>query len=77
MKILYINNIPSPYRVEFFNELGKHCQLTVLFERSSALDRDKRWRAEEFLNFTGIFLKGKKIGCQLLSGGDSILKERL
>lgn len=62
MKILYLNNIPSPYRVDFFNELGKHCELTVLFERLSASDRDKRWKANEFRNFNGIFLKGKNIG---------------
>lgn len=62
MKILYLNNIPSPYRVDFFNELGKQCQLTVLFERPSASDRDKRWRAEEFRHFNGIFLKGINIG---------------
>ena len=62
MKILYLNNIPSPYRVDFFNELGRYCQLTVLFERASASDRDKRWKAEEFHNFTGIFLRGKNIG---------------
>lgn len=62
MKILYLNNIPSPYRVDFFNELGKHCQLTVLFERPNASDRDKRWKAEEIRNFKGVFLIGKKIG---------------
>lgn len=62
MKILYLNNIPSPYRVDFFNELGKYCELTVLFERQSAADRDKRWKSEKFCNFNGIFLKGKNIG---------------
>lgn len=62
MKILYLNNIPSPYRVDFFNELGKVCELTVLFERQRASDRDKRWKTEEFHNFNSIFLKGKNIG---------------
>lgn len=62
MKILYLNNIPSPYRVDFFNELGKYCQLTVLFERQGASDRDKRWRADDFHHFDAIFLKGKNIG---------------
>lgn len=33
MKILFLTNVPSPYRVAFFNELGKHCELTVLFEK--------------------------------------------
>ena len=32
MKVLFLVNIPAPYRVDFFNELGKYCKLTVLFE---------------------------------------------
>ena len=43
LKVLFITNIPSPYRVDFFNELGKMCDLTVLFERKDALDRDTKW----------------------------------
>lgn len=31
-KVLFITNIPAPYRVVFFNELGKKCDLTVIFE---------------------------------------------
>ena len=31
-KLLFLTNIPSPYRVSFFNELGKKCSLTVTFE---------------------------------------------
>lgn len=33
MKILWLTNIPSPYRVKFFNELGTKCDLTVVFEK--------------------------------------------
>lgn len=62
MKILYLTNIPSPYRVDFFNELGKYCELIVLFERESAGDRDKRWKANNYKNFKAIFLNGKKLG---------------
>lgn len=62
MRILYLTNIPSPYRVDFFNELGKYCELTVLFERERAGDRDSRWRADDFKNFKYIFLNGKKVG---------------
>lgn len=32
MKVLFITNIPTPYRVEFFELLGKKCDLTVIFE---------------------------------------------
>ena len=62
MRILYITNIPSPYRVDFFNELGKYCALTVLFERKRAGDRDMRWKVDDSKYFKSIFLKGKLIG---------------
>lgn len=61
-QVLYLTNIPSPYRVDFFNELGKYCDLTVLYERSNAKDRDKKWKANCPLNFKEIFLKGINIG---------------
>ena len=36
MKVLFISNIPSPYRVDFFQELGKYVELTVIFEAKRA-----------------------------------------
>jgi len=56
MKILWLTNVPSPYRVDFFNELGKKCELTVLFEKRTSDERDRSWENYEFLNFTGVFL---------------------
>ena len=31
MRVLYITNIPAPYKIVFFNELGKKLDLTVVF----------------------------------------------
>lgn len=62
MKVLFLTNIPSPYRVDFFNELGKKCELTVLFESDSAKSRDPAWRASAFIGFNAIFMKGIKTG---------------
>lgn len=64
MKVLFFTNIPSPYRVDFFNELGKFCDLTVIYERSDADDRDKNWLKKNGDNnqFKSIYLKGKKVG---------------
>lgn len=47
MKILFLTNIPSPYRVAFFRELGQLCDLTVLYEKQIASNRDKKWKAED------------------------------
>lgn len=60
MKIAFITNVPSPYRVDFFNELGKHCELTVFFEKKHSDERDKSWDKNNFLNFNGVFLEGIK-----------------
>ena len=62
MKVLFLTNIPSPYRVDFFNELGKLCDLTVLFETKSAKDRDATWAADKITNFKAVFLKGIRRG---------------
>ena len=62
MKILFLTNIPAPYRVDFFNELGKHCDLTVLYERESSLERNADWKAGENKTFRSVFLKGIRTG---------------
>jgi len=60
LKVLFITNIPSPYRVDFFNELGKQCELTVLFERSTATDRDVNWLSKHKVFFRVEYLHGVK-----------------
>lgn len=61
MKVLFLTNVPSPYRVDFFNMLGKHCELTVLFEKSTSDERDDYWKQYSFEHFEGIVLNGLKI----------------
>lgn len=57
-KILFITNIPSPYRVSFFNELGKYVDLTVLFEGKTAERYGVRfdWNLDSIRNFRAVFL---------------------
>ena len=62
MKVLFLTNIPSPYRVDFFNEIGKYCDLTVVFEKRFSTERDNAWKNYSFTNFKGYFLKGISIG---------------
>lgn len=59
-KVLFLVNIPSPYRVEFFEELGKLCELTVLYEKTRADDRE--WKYVDKTNYTSVFMKGIKTG---------------
>lgn len=60
MKVIFVWRGPSPYRVDFFNELGKLCDLTVLFEMKpkDITDKNKSWFNEQYINFNAIFLKG-------------------
>lgn len=62
MKVLWLTNIPSPYRVDFFNELGKICDLTVLFEKRGSDERDSSWLNYRVEQFNAVFLKGKSVG---------------
>lgn len=56
-KILFITNIPAPYRIDFYNELGKHYDVTVIFEAKRAPGITFNWKEDEIHNFNAIFLK--------------------
>lgn len=61
-KVLYITNIESPYRVRFFNELARHCDLTVLYEREKSSTRNAEWAKSEKKSVRTKYLHGLKIG---------------
>lgn len=62
LKVLFLTNVPSPYRVNFFNELGKNVNLTVLYQKEQSSERNEKWSAEAENNYKSIFLKGKSTG---------------
>lgn len=57
MNVLFISNIPSPYRLDFFNELGKYIDLTVLFEAERNYDLNEKWYTDSVKTFKAVFLK--------------------
>lgn len=63
MKILFITNIPSPYRVVFFNSWGQlpEVNLTVLFlERpEDHKGRSPKWFRTDYTYFKAVFLQDK------------------
>ena len=63
MKVIFVWRGPSPYRVDFFNELGKYCNLTVMFEMrpQDISDKKQSWFNERFVNFDAIYLKGRRL----------------
>ena len=70
--VLFLTNIPSPYMVGFLNELGKYCNLTVIFEKQSDSTRPNSWKETlgHELRFKSKILKGIPIGSQLY--GDNL-----
>lgn len=72
-KVLFITNIPAPYRIDFYNELGKYVDLTVLFEAKGASDQGIRfnWNYDKIKSFRAIFLsegdiKERKVDWKIL-----------
>lgn len=51
MKILYLTNIHNPYRDRFFEQLGRQCDLTVLFESRTDSARDSSWFENKHADF--------------------------
>ncbi|GHV00334.1 hypothetical protein FACS1894211_07420 [Clostridia bacterium] len=60
IKVLFLTNIPSPYRVCFFNALGRLCELTVVFELKSASNRVVGWQEFSATTYSEIYLNGKQ-----------------
>lgn len=58
MSVLFVSNIPVPYRVEFYNELGKYVDVTVIFEAKGASDQGIKfnYNLNSIKNFKAIFL---------------------
>ena len=44
-KVLFLTTYASPYRVEFFDELAKYCDVTVAFSERGEVQkrRDQDW----------------------------------
>ena len=58
-KVLFVSNIPVPYRVDFYNELGKKFDITVVFEAKGASDQGIHfnYNLDSIKNFKAVFLK--------------------
>ena len=69
MRILFLTNYPSPYRVDFFNELGRQMDLTVAFTETvqQQAHRSAQWFHENYTNFRAVFLRdGFRVGSKVL-----------
>ncbi len=70
MKVLFVFNHPAPYKVQLLNELSKHLDLTVIFERNKNKDREKNFYRDEKYLFNSVKINGIKIGNEnIISNG--------
>lgn len=62
-KVLFITNVPSPYRIDFFNEFGKYesIDLSVLFleDEMKRSDRNSDWFGKDYTSFTPFFFSSR------------------
>lgn len=56
--VLFISNVPSPYNVDYLNELGKLRNVTAVFERGFSSERDQSWKKLNIRNFDCRILNG-------------------
>lgn len=69
-KIIFLTYIPSPYRVDFFNELSKVCDLTVVFYYPS-MDNEPWQNSDKKLYFKNLYLYQKS---SFMSGTITLFK---
>ena len=50
-KVLFITNLPTPYRIDFYRELGKLCDLTVVIEARRSNDLHFNWNDDNIQTF--------------------------
>ncbi|PKE60724.1 glycosyltransferase family 4 protein [Macrococcoides caseolyticum] len=60
-KIILVFNIPSPYRVEFLNQLSEEIDIFVIFENRTAKDREKKWFKDKYINFPHMYVSDNRV----------------
>ena len=50
-RVLFITNLPTPYRIDFYRELGKLCDLTVVIEARRSKDLHFNWNDNDIGTF--------------------------
>ncbi|NLP21343.1 MAG: glycosyltransferase family 4 protein [Erysipelotrichaceae bacterium] len=78
VKVCWISNIPSPYKVHLMNLLSKDLELYILFEKKGESDREDSWYSFDFKDYYVEYLdtnskekidKASEI-CDVLINGD-------
>ena len=55
-KVLIITNLPTPYKIDFYRELGKYCELTVVIEARRLKAQKFNWNDSNIKTFRLVYL---------------------
>lgn len=55
-KVLIVTNLPTPYKIDFYRELGKYCELTVVIEARRLAAQKFNWNDDNITTFRLIYL---------------------
>lgn len=55
-RILILTNLPTPYKIDFYNELGCYCDLTVVIEARRLKTQTFNWNDDEIKAFRLVYL---------------------
>ena len=72
MKILIITELLTPYRIDWFDELGKSTELKVLYTKEKDKSRNRKWLSKRSNNIKckklkGFKFKGKEICFEVIT----------
>lgn len=56
-RVLIVTNLPTPYKIDFYKELGKHCDLTVVIEARRLAAQKFNWNDDNIKTFRLIYLE--------------------
>lgn len=76
-KVLYITNIEVPYKITFFNEMSKYCDLFVLYENKLAKDRDIAWTKSVNGNYKHEYLDESKCFINMMAKIYKLIRQRI
>lgn len=71
--VLYITNYPSPYRVNFFDELSRYCDVTVLL--SERVEEQTHWNPSWFIQGEGSFHLVELGGLRMKLGEETLCSQ--
>ena len=61
-RVLYVTNLPAPYKIDYFECMSRSLELTVIYERKLASNRDQKWKNDVERSFSEIYLDGFELG---------------